>query len=103
MPLNMLMNGATTKYMAVITAEGQRGGQTVTIVNSSPFEVDVTQNKNLKPGEWSANTALKAAQPNSTSYDSGPLAGYVTGMDGEEFTFSVVPNSEKSAARGRWQ
>ena len=51
-PINALVNGATTKYMAVITAMGIRGPSVVTTVNSTPFEVDVTQNADIKPATW---------------------------------------------------
>jgi hypothetical protein len=94
MPLNMLTSGATTKYFAVITAEGQRNGQTVTTVNSTPFEVDVTQNSGMPSATWANKPTLTGAVAGGSDYKSGPLATYVNGLDGEQFTFAVVPDSQ---------
>ena len=97
MPINALVNGETTKYMAVITAEGKRGGQTVTTVNSSPFEVDVTQNSKMPSANWTGNTALTSTSPSATNYKSGSLDTYVKGLDGETFTYTVVEGSQQPA------
>ncbi len=91
---DMIPNGQPVTYTVNLEADGYRGQNIVTKTQSS-FNITVTQDSGIKAANWSSNTTLPTATPNSV-YNNGtqiPLINYVTpSIPGEDFTFDYATN-----------